>query len=320
MATVNFNATKNTFNVIDPGFSDDLELDENTLLRPGNLPNEIWCSIIAKYLRPEDTNTYVDACYEFQAVDDTLVREKKIELFEESLRGYSSLDTYQFERFLKMYNELRGEENPVNPAEFLTLFRNLRKLELKREFGTPETLNALQYLPHLKSLTLATCYLIEDLSFLKHTPSLTSLRIANCRRINDLSLLRHVSQLKTLELARMGQLTGLSFLEHLPQLSTLKLIKCRGIQDFSDLQHLPQLKSLTLGACKQIEEFSFLQDLPHLETLDLSYCTQLQDLSLLKHIPQLKTLILEGFHQLQDISILEAHPNLQVIPNFEGRL
>ncbi len=109
------------------------------------------------------------------------------------------------------------------------------------------SLEGLQYLPHLTSLSLANLTRLMDLSPLASLPQLTSLSLEDLPGVPDLTPLASLPQLTSLSLGDLGDVKDLTPLASLRNLTRLKLNVSESEASFDPLIALEKLEYIELS-------------------------------------------------------------------------
>ena len=178
------------------------------------------------------------------------------------------------------------------------------------------SLDGLEGMTRLTTLTLHHCKALRDLRALKGLSSLTTLTLRDCLSISDLSGIEGLASLEELTLSGCYGVVKLQPISGRKSLHTLDLSYC-AVRGLRDLKDLPSLMRLRLGSCKRLGDISGIEAFTSLERLSLYSCESLTDLKPLQGLTNLIDLDLSYCRAISDLSGLEGLVNLIKLDLYE---
>ena len=168
-------------------------------------------------------------------------------------------------------------------------------------------------LPRLRSLDLACCRQLVDVSDLAQCEQLLFLSLRECRAVASLRGLGGCTQLKELVLNGCRSLdpSALREVGLCGNLERLSIANCRALPDIEGLRGCTRLARLDLGGCRALRNLNALSDArASLTWLNLSGCEKLADISALADSRCLHTINLSFCSGLAEIAALSSCANL----------
>jgi Leucine-rich repeat (LRR) protein len=170
----------------------------------------------------------------------------------------------------------------------ISALSNLKRLRILtlHQFSKLESLAQLG--PDIEHIDLLRGYLLKDISSLKNLTKLKSLNLAGCLDIRDITALAAITELRSLEL-HTSKVSDISALSGMVNLKYLGLSYTK-IRDLEPIGTLSGLEKLNLMSCRYISDLSPLENLENLKELNLQHCDAITDLTPLESIPKLEVL------------------------------
>jgi hypothetical protein len=154
---------------------------------------------------------------------------------------------------IKWRKNIKGVENCISllslclieyKGKDLMSFQNLCSIkDLRVKTATIESLNGLQHLKKLESLSIGNCKKLISISNISLLPKLKNLELEQCPNIKDFKLLLGLKGLENLSLIDCGEIESIGFIDNMPSLSRLSLIGNTVIKD-GDLTSAKKIKTL----------------------------------------------------------------------------
>ncbi len=172
------------------------------------------------------------------------------------------------------------------------------------------SLEGVQYLTNLTSLTLGGSWRVPDLTPLAGLTNLQHLRLLHFGPYVDLPALTGLAELRSLGIIGGPKLRDLNAIGSLTKLQSLALVSCPSLEDLGPLNRLSEVRSLTLLGLRELSSLEPLAGMINLTHLVLEGCTKLVDLRPLAGLKNLAQLRIDGSPHITSLGPLADLANL----------